>query len=92
MLIRNGPSNENVPPLSPILPSIRITSRVTPTGKVAFVNSIANEKGVIVGMCGDGGNDCGLRTKFYDLKFFNEFNLFWHESLNFAFFLPTFLS
>ena len=59
MMIREGPSNENVPPLSPILPSIRITSRVTPAGKVAFVNSIASEKGVVVGMCGDGGNDCG---------------------------------
>ena len=59
MKIRDGPPTDNVPPLSPILPCVRITSRVTPAGKVAFVNSIASEKGVVVGMCGDGGNDCG---------------------------------
>ena len=36
----------------------RIFSRVTPQEKVAVVKMF-RDRGLIVGMCGDGGNDCG---------------------------------
>lgn len=36
----------------------RIFSRVTPEEKVAVVQMF-RDRGLIVGMCGDGGNDCG---------------------------------
>lgn len=37
---------------------IRIFSRMTPDGKVQCVKKYMRE-GVVTGMCGDGGNDCG---------------------------------
>jgi len=41
---------------------IRVFGRVKPEGKIMIVDSFVNS-GVVVGMCGDGGNDCGaLRT------------------------------
>ena len=36
----------------------RIFARMKPTGKVDVVELVA-QKGLVVGMCGDGGNDCG---------------------------------
>lgn len=36
----------------------RIFARVTPEEKVAVVKMF-RDRGLIVGMCGDGGNDCG---------------------------------
>ncbi|KAJ9074598.1 hypothetical protein DSO57_1004738 [Entomophthora muscae] len=40
-----------------LLPHVRVFARMTPEGKVACVELLM-ERG-IVGMCGDGGNDCG---------------------------------
>jgi len=40
----------------------RVFGRVKPEGKIMIVDAFVNS-GVVVGMCGDGGNDCGaLRT------------------------------
>eukprot|EP00658_Telonema_sp_P-2_P012704 TRINITY_DN14834_c0_g1_i2.p1 TRINITY_DN14834_c0_g1~~TRINITY_DN14834_c0_g1_i2.p1 ORF type:complete len:1308 (+),score=380.72 TRINITY_DN14834_c0_g1_i2:208-4131(+) len=36
----------------------RIFARLRPDGKVAVVDMLA-ARGIVVGMCGDGGNDCG---------------------------------
>lgn len=36
----------------------RIFARMSPTDKVAVVRSFV-DKDLVVGMCGDGGNDCG---------------------------------
>lgn len=41
---------------------IRVFGRVKPEGKIMIIDSFV-DSGVVVGMCGDGGNDCGaLRT------------------------------
>jgi magnesium-transporting ATPase (P-type) len=44
--------------MGPLLLQTRIFSRMTPEGKVRVVAMHA-ERGIITGMCGDGGNDCG---------------------------------
>jgi cation-transporting ATPase 13A3/4/5 len=42
----------------------RIFARMSPSGKVKVIEQhIA--KGLIVGMCGDGGNDCGKHTRIH---------------------------
>eukprot|EP01069_Polyplicarium_translucidae_P001636 Polyplicarium_translucidae@DN1750_c0_g1_i2.p1 len=41
-----------------LLLRIRIFARMTPTGKIDVVQSLM-ARGFVVGMCGDGGNDCG---------------------------------
>ena len=41
-----------------LLLRLRIFARVSPEQKVAVVELLM-ERGLIVGMCGDGGNDCG---------------------------------
>ena len=41
-----------------LLPSIRIAARFNPQQKQQFVESLMSS-GRVVGMCGDGGNDCG---------------------------------
>ena len=37
---------------------VRVYARVTPANKIACVKGFV-DKGLVVGMCGDGGNDCG---------------------------------
>lgn len=44
--------------LGPLLLHTRIFARMTPNDKITCV-ALHNELGVITGMCGDGGNDCG---------------------------------
>merc|ERR1740129_1140808 len=45
-----------------VLPHVRVFGRMKPEGKVAVVEEL-QALGYYVGMCGDGGNDCGaLRT------------------------------
>jgi hypothetical protein len=47
--------------MTALLLRTRIFARMSPSGKVKVIeNHIA--KGLIVGMCGDGGNDCGMHT------------------------------
>lgn len=44
--------------LQDVLPQIRVFGRMRPDGKVKVVEEL-QEIGRYVGMCGDGGNDCG---------------------------------
>jgi len=48
--------------LDKLILRVRVLARMTPQGKVTIIEKFIKE-GLIVGMCGDGGNDCGaLRT------------------------------
>lgn len=44
--------------LQGLMTRIRIFSRMSPEGKVLTIELLI-EKGLVLGMCGDGGNDCG---------------------------------
>jgi len=44
--------------LAPLFQHVRIFARMTPQDKIDVVERFVR-KGTIVGMCGDGGNDCG---------------------------------
>jgi hypothetical protein len=44
--------------LEPLLYHVRIVARASPEQKVQVV-TLFIQRGLIVGMCGDGGNDCG---------------------------------
>ncbi|OII76668.1 E1-E2 ATPase family protein [Cryptosporidium andersoni] len=48
-------------PLESILNRVSIYARMCPTDKVNIVNFFMN-KGIVTGMVGDGGNDCGALT------------------------------
>lgn len=50
-LIRSGD-------LDRLLLYIRIFARISPSNKASIVRAFISQ-GIIVGMCGDGGNDCG---------------------------------
>eukprot|EP00122_Pirum_gemmata_P015901 Pgem_evm1s14859 len=41
-----------------LLMHLRIFARMSPESKILVVN-LFRKQGLIVGMCGDGGNDCG---------------------------------
>ena len=43
---------------SELMPMIRVLARMKPGDKVATIE-LLQQLGFVVGMCGDGGNDCG---------------------------------
>ena len=51
-------NNEQAGDIDNLLLHIRIFSRLRPDGKVIVIEKLWNKQ-LVVGMCGDGGNDCG---------------------------------